>query len=445
MNKTLFVAAASAVSLVAAAGIVAPKFVASEHQKQLTILVDNINKTPNYKAEILSTESSWFGSKNTVLVGVSSLSPELKELDLETELDINTTYGPFLFSGQGILGLFESTINIAGDNFREKLVWDEATPFFELSVVGNFDGGLTFADSITEFTGEDGLVTFSGYAGQGKLSASSLLYNGTMPSFVVESPFSSVVVEDITVTMDADVGLENMMKGGFYNGTFEIKAAEIVVGSDTKLTGLSQLFATTLDKESQLGTMQFGYSLESFKYSSFEGNDFIVMSELNNLSNQYFLELTELLRSSGDVSPIETLELMQEGLNDLFATNPELNITDFRGTFPEGSFNGHLTSKLTDLDDVTFEDMMDEAFWKYNAIVSANIEADEALVVDLGAKIFAHQLRAPETAEQFKHQVVQTLNVLIQQGFIKQENGKYFSNLSIQDGEGKINDVAFPL
>lgn len=444
MNKTLLALAVTAVA--AAIGVVAPKFVAPEHQKQLAILVDKINENPSYKAEILSTESGWFGSKNTISFGIDTSST--KELDssiFETELEVNTTYGPFLFSGQGFIGLFESTINIAGKDLREALVWDEETPFYEVSFLGGFDGGLTFADHITEFTDAENLVSFSGYQGEGSLDQTSFSYNGKMSSFISDSSIQTLSINDISISMNGDVGLESMMEGGFYNSTMDITLADITVGSDIQLTGLRQLFATSFDEQSQLGTIQFGYSLDGFKYPSFEGSNFMVMSELNNLSNQYFLDLTKRIESNPNLSSNEALALMREGLSDLFLAHPEFNITDFRGTFPEGSFNGHLTSKLADLDKVTFEDLIDEAFWKYNAIVNANVEADEALIVDLGAKIFAHQSRSPDNVEQFKPQVLQMINALIQQGFIKQENGKYFSELSVQDGEGKINDVVFPL
>jgi hypothetical protein len=136
---------------------------------------------------------------------------------------------------------------------------------------------------------------------------------------------------------------------------------------------------------------------------------------------------------------------MQDNIDELLTAKPEFNITDFSGTFSEGSFSASLTSKLADISTPTIDELTIPEFWLYNAIVAANIEADEALVRSLAERFIADKMRAPVTAPEVKQQAQIIIDGLIQQGLMKLENDKYLSEITIEKGQGKIYEMAFPL
>jgi hypothetical protein len=136
---------------------------------------------------------------------------------------------------------------------------------------------------------------------------------------------------------------------------------------------------------------------------------------------------------------------MQDNIYELLTAKPEFNITDFSGTFSEGSCSASLTSKLADISTPTIDELTIPEFWLYNAIVAANIEADEALVRSLAERFIADKMRAPVTAPEVKKQAQIIIDGLIQQGLMKLENDKYLSEITIEEGQGKIYEMAFPL
>ena len=54
-------------------------------------------------------------------------------------------------------------------------------------------------------------------------------------------------------------------------------------------------------------------------------------------------------------------------------------------------------------------------------------------------------MRAPVTAPEVKKQAQIIIDGLIQQGLMKLENDKYLSEITIEKGQGKIYEMAFPL
>jgi len=94
--------------------LVTPKFIAPKIQDQVTTLIDKINKTPGYIANIESTESSWFGSTYVISFGLElgmyESAYQNQNIDLQFVLD--TKYGPLLFADQGIVGLYEAKLKI---------------------------------------------------------------------------------------------------------------------------------------------------------------------------------------------------------------------------------------------------------------------------------------------------------------------------------------------
>jgi len=66
-------------------------------------------------------------------------------------------------------------------------------------------------------------------------------------------------------------------------------------------------------------------------------------------------------------------------------------------------------------------------------------------VRSLAERFIADKMRAPVTAPEVKQQAQIIIDGLLQQGLMKLENDKYQSEITIEEGQGKIYEMAFPL
>lgn len=433
--------------------LVAPKFIAPKHQEKVVELISNINKAPGYTANIVSTNSAWFGSENKVLVtfDTTQIDPTIQGGSLEAELIIDTHYGPLLLSSQGLFGLYNTEIRFAGDQQRNFINWDEDQPLYELSVLGGFTGNFKIADNIPAFSNPANTFQFSGYKGQGEMTDQGFIYQGSLDQMDVVDGFTPVKAEGFTLSIELNADLETIMQGGFYDSTTDLTLEKLNVGADTELSGLNIEMGSSLDKETQLGSIEVGYLIKDVMSGEFKASDLSLVTELANLSNKFFIDYKNfsdklLAETNSSEAVYDVLfTFMQDNIDELLVAKPEFNITDFSGTFPEGSFNATLTSKLADISSPTIDELSQPEFWLYNAIVAANIEADEPLVRHLTERFIASKMRAPLNAPEVKQQALMIIDSFVQQGLIKLEDDKYKSEITIEDGQGKIYDSAFPL
>ncbi|WP_417560230.1 YdgA family protein [Marinomonas sp.] len=436
-----------------AACLVAPKFIAPKHQKEVAELVSNINKAPGYTANIVSTDLAWFGSENKVLVTFDTMQidPTIQEGVLEAELIIDTHYGPLLFASQGLFGLYDTEIRYTGEKQRNFIDWNEDQPLYELSVLGGFTGNFKIADSIPAFSNPANTFQFSGYTGQGEMTDQGFIYQGTLDQIDVVDGYTPVKAEGFTLSIELNANLATIMQGGFYDSTTDFNLEKLNIGADTELSGLNIEMGSNLDKETQLGSIEIGYLIKDAMFGEFKATDLSLATELTKLSNKFFIDYKNFSDNllaeahSPDAVYEVLLAFMQDNLGELLAAKPEFNITDFSGTFPEGSFNATLTSKFADIDTPTIEELSLPEFWLYNAIVTANLEADEPLVRSLAEQFIASKMRAPLNAPEVKQQALMIIDSFVQQGLIKLEDDKYKSEIMIENGQGKIYDSVFPL
>ena len=433
--------------------LVAPKFIDPKHQEKIAELISNINKAPGYTANIVSTNSAWFGSENKVRItfDTTQIDPTIQDGTLEAELIIETHYGPLLFSNQGVFGLYNTDIRFVGEKLRSYINWDEDQPLYELSVLGGFTGNFRIADNIPAFSNPANTFQFSGYAGQGEMTDQGFIYQGALDKIDLVDGYTPIKAEGFTLSIELNADLATIMQGGFYDSTTDFNLEKLNIGADTELSGLNIEMGSSLDKETQLGSLEIAYLIKDAMFGEFKANDLSLVTELTKLSNKFFIDYknfsnNQLAQPHSSNAVYEVLfTFIQDNIAELLAAKPEFNVTDFSVTFPEGSFNGNLTSKLADVSTPTIEELSAPEFWLYNAIVSANIEADEPLVRGLTEQFIASKMRAPVNAPEVKQQALMIIDSFIQQGLIKLEDDKYKSEIMIKDGQGKIYDSAFPL
>jgi hypothetical protein len=430
-----------------AASIGAPKIIAPIHQEKLVETITYINDLPDYKATILSTKAGWFGSKNTILISLNTQSySSLEGQELEIKFDIDTLYGPVMFAHQGFLGLYESSIQVLGENQRDQLIWDEDKPLYQLSVLSGFTGHLEVIDTIPAFTSSDNTIDFSGYHGEGQINKEGVMYSGQLATVNINNGLTPINIEGIRLSLNTDVAIENITKGGFYNSTAQFDINQLNAGHNIRLSGLTLLMKTVLDNKTQLGSLHTNYAIKDFAYDEFKANDLTLMSELTNLSNAFFIDLTSFTKNQDQAEIGYALFVfLQDNINTLLGAQPEFNITNFSGTFPEGSFKSSLTSKLADIDSPSINDLMMQEFWLYNTVASAKVEIDEALLRNLAERFIANKARVSIDLPEVKQQAQIIIDGLVQQGFIKYESDQYISNLGLKNGEAKVNEVIFPL
>jgi hypothetical protein len=436
-----------------AACLVAPKFIAPKHQEKVVELISNLNNAPGYTANILSTNSAWFGSETKVLVtfDTTQVDPTIQDGMLEAEITIDTHYGPVLFSSRGLFGLYNTDIRFAGDKLRHFINWDENQSFYELSVLGGFTGNFKLADTIPAFTNPADTVQFSGYAGKGEMTAQGFTYQSSLDQMDVVDGYTPIKAEGFAISIELNANLASIMKGGFYDSTTDISLEKLNIGSDTEFSGLNIEMGSNLDQETQLGSIQVAHLIKDAMIGDFTASDLSFVTELTKLSNKFFMDYKKfsdkaLAESHSSDAVYDVLfTFMQENIGELLSAKPEFNITDFSGTFPEGSFNATLTSKLADIGKPTIEELSIPDFWLYNAIVTANIEADEPLVRSFAEQFIASKMRAPMNAPEVKQQALMIINSFVQQGLIQLDDEKYKSEITIKDGQGKIYDSVFPL
>lgn len=436
-----------------AACLVAPKFIAPKHQEKVVELISNINNAPGYTANIESSNLAWFGSENKVLVtfDTAQVDPTIHGGTLAVEITIDTHYGPLLFASQGVFGLYHTDIRFVGDNLRNYVNWDASQPFYELSVLGGFTGNFKLADAIPAFTNPADTVQFSGYTGQGQMSDQGFIYQGNSEQMGLVDGYTPITAEGFAISVELNANLASIMQGGFYDSTTDVSLNKLKIGDDAAFSGINIEMSSSLDPDTQLGSLQIAYLIKDAMMGNFTASDLSFVTELTKLSNKFFMDYKKfsdkaLAESQSSDAVYEVLfTFMQDNIGELLAAKPEFNITDFSGTFPDGSFTASLTSNLADINTPTLDELFIPEFWLYNAVVAANIEADEPLVRNFAEQFIARKMRAPVNAPEVKQQALMIINSFVQQGLIQLDDDKYKSEITIEDGQGQIYDSAFPL
>ncbi|WP_421850156.1 YdgA family protein [Marinomonas sp.] len=444
-----------------AACLVAPKFIASIHQAKLVEIVENINKSAGYSATLISSNTAWFGSENKVQVSydIGLVDPSLQGKKLETELLIVTHYGPLLFSRQGLMGLFATDVSITGEKQRALLSWDESQPLYQLVVIGGFSGNIKVADSIPAISNPADTIQFSGYSGQGELSAKEFAYQGTFDQLSLVDGFTPIKAENFAVSIELNTDLATLMSGSFYESTSDFNLDKLTVGNNTELAGLNIEVGSELDKDTQLGKVTLDYYIDNVIFAETKVSDLTLMTELTNLSNTFFMNLQKFSNNFSPSNPLKEnnyeklVAFMQDHVDELLSNKPEFNITKFSGSFPEGDFTSNLTSSFADIGTPTAEEFLSLDFWRYNTITKAHFEIDEPLLKDLTEQFIANKMRAPKNAPQVKQQVQKLLFSLVAAGIIqgpqktviKSDTYFYSSDLLFEKGQTIVNGTPLPL
>jgi len=436
------------VIVIAAVCLISPKIIADQYQKQLESFVAYLNKSAGYQAKVESMNNSWFGSKAniSVVLDPSKIDPNSAIGPIKANIVLDTHYGPLLFNKQSLIGLYSTQASIPADKARDTLVWDNNRPLYQLNITRGLTGNLTMADAIPSFTDKAKTLSFSGYSGSGENKNNTFHYQGALKD-ISASGQQSASLKDLSIelAMDTSADLNN---GGLRDSDMTLKVGDIQVASKLAIKDLSIATHSNLDKKTQLGNIKISYTADSFSLPSVQATNLSFVTELKNLNNSVLTTIYKELNNTPnntDLTNQQIMEVLQGNLKPFLASKPELNITDFSGTLPEGSFKSSLTSKLTDIKDPQIEDLFTPQFWKYEAIVKTDMLVDEPLANSWAQQFVARQAHVPVQLPQVKQQAQMILAGFIQQGLIKKEKDQYRTDITMKDGQISVNDIPLPM
>ncbi|WP_444938490.1 YdgA family protein [Microbulbifer sp. JMSA002] len=452
-------------------GVVAPKIAGIQLESSIDEIVTAANENSAYTVEIKSMDSSWFSTQTTFLVSMDlnafsdvSDTPELEPFSVE--VDFSASHGPFRFGEHAGFGWLGWTLEVAGDQLREHLVWTEKTPFYQLHGNMNVLGGYYYNDSITPFTTDiedhKAQLTFSGFQGNGQYQDGQLTYQGGADSLTVTSELRDIKAESLTMDMTMASSFKAIFESAFYDSEITINLGAISLNDreQNENIDIADLYvkgSTEFNQEKQLGNMQVAYGSKKVDIAEFHGEDLALEIEVANIS-QEFLKSYQDFANSLNTLPAEeagakAMEFMNANLLSLVAGEPQVNVTSLRGTFPQGSFNSNLHTSLVGIS-VLPEQPLDPAFWLSHALVDGKLSGDKALIEFMAVQVMKAQLKnnpqtqgmSEEQLEQVAAQQVPTiLASLEQQGLLVSTNDGYSSNISLKDSEFKVNEKPMPL
>ncbi len=449
MKKTLAVF----VFVLLAACLIAPKFVAPKYQEQVSQIVTKLNLAPGYKASLDKLEETWFTSKSVLHLSydLSMIDPNLYGQKIEADVVLDTHFGPLLISDVGLVGWYTTKAHYAGDPLRDKLHWAADKAFFEASIVMDLLGNISTQNQIPEFDLENGLLTFSGYQGEGTLGSNGVLYDGKVDLIKLDSPQQQVSLSNSQINISIEDSLTTLASGGLYNGNISVGFDDLTIGPDVNISGTKLLITSILNADTQLGEVITDYSIDHFSSPELMVDDLSFVLEMKHLSNQFFLDYKtfseSMLTDTNNPEEIylQLFSFLTDNMGELLVHNPEMNVTDFSGRLTEGEFSATLHSRLKEMDAPSLEQLLDPQFWLWNMIVDTKIQADDTLVTHLGERFLATQMRTTTDSPQLKQQVQMMIGNFVQQGFIKRDNDKLMTEINIANGQGKIYDFPFPL
>lgn len=461
-----------AASVIVAAGIIAPKFTGNSINQSVDSFIANINQAPGYLASVKSREINWFSSSVIINVGFDSgmfadsgLNAEQMEMfnDLNVELNFSAQHGPILTRDGISIGLSSWEVRTIDSTLRKVLSFDENKAFY--SVTGNIDlsGNVNFEDHIPAFSiiledGVEGTSAFSGWNGNGAVSANRLSYVGEVDSFTMSNDAMNIEVKSAKWDSLIDASWDSVLQGEFYDSVTSFTLNNInfempMLNTKANLQNLAVDVQSTKSDDGGLMGLNIDYAVKSIDVPDFKANDLVMKMEVNNLEKELFKAYRE-----ASAKPLEMQQalanIIKNKLLPQLQASPEFNITEMSGKIAGGSFSGKALTKLTGIDSLP-DTLEDVSFWISKAVIDSQLSVDQPLAKWIGQQVVINQIKANPDAQDMteddiialaSQQVDGMLNTFSQQGMIiVTKDGDYEMSFTIKDGQALLNGNSMPL
>jgi uncharacterized protein YdgA (DUF945 family) len=451
-------------------GIIVPKFVGYQFSETLHSIADKVNSAPGYTLEIQAMNSQWFTTDASLVISLDttklpSASDTTFAEDFSLAIEINAEHGPFIFNEQSNLALLSWTANVDAQALREHLDWSKDKNFYQVNGLMDLIGNHSYQDKIAAFTANvtpDKInMIFSGYQGSGQYDGQVFIYKGSAADLTATAKKGDFSMQDLTIDMQIKASLEQIFNSGLYDSETIMNFSSIKfkdnIDEDINLTDLYISASSFLDKIKQQASMQVSYGVKAADINEYHVQDIALDIAVNNISEKFVQAYQDFSQTLGDVSAENMQETMlnfaQDNLLTLLSTEPQINITSLRGTFPEGKINGTMHTSLVDVSTLPTP-IVDQKFWFAHALINGNVTGDKA-VIELFAKLFmkkqlqanpqAQDMSAEEIDQMAAQQVPQMLDMLAQQGLLIATDTQYTTDFVLKDSLFKVNEKLIPL
>jgi len=461
MKKTLAIIIITILSI----GIIAPKFVGNHFATTIQSIANEVNSASGYTMEIKSINSSWFSTDALLIMGLESPFE-----DISLEMRVNAKHGPFLLSENKNLAWLSWTGKIDGQSLRQHLDWSKNNDFFQVKGTISLAGKHDFHNQITAFTGsvtpKKIKVAFSGYQGSGQHFEQELTYHGRASDFTAKSKTGTFSTSNISIDLQIAATLEQIL----YNGLFDSASSSKINFSSVNITNkenkeepiieLTDLYVTAsssyLDKESH-ANMQVSYGVKQVSIDEYSVQDLALEIEVNNINKQFLLAYRKFNQTLANISNEKVQEKIisfaQDNLLILLSTEPQINITSLRGTFPEGKINGTMHTSLVDVSTLP-RPIKDLEFWLAHTLINGQITGDKAVIELFAKQLMKQKIQANPQAQDMSvaeieqmaaQQVPQILEMLAKQGLLVTTDNHYTTDFALKDSQFKVNKKLIPL
>jgi uncharacterized protein YdgA (DUF945 family) len=305
-------------------------------------------------------------------------------------------------------------------------------------------------------------LSFSGYNGEGHYNGDKLSYKSNIKSFSGTSGEGDFTMNNLSVEMVVNSSIKDILENKFYHSDTKLNFENINISSKDKtekveLSDLYMTMASFLDKDKKNGNMKITYGSKKIDTHDFHGEDLVLALEVNNISadflKAYQAHTKALYSSHAKNTSTKTMEFMLNNLLSVLTAEPQINITHFKGTFPEGSFSSNIHTSLVGVSALP-EPLENPSFWLSHVVVNGNITGDKAVIELIASQVMKSQLQSNPQAQDMTdeelnnltaQQVPAMLAMLTQQGMLVATETSYTSDFSLIDSKLKVNETPIPL
>ena len=468
MKKRLIVSA-----LVLAAIVIAPKIVAIKLEESLHKSIAEINTVPGYSVHVKEFKSGWFAStgKIQIEVDLTALSPQTnpKDYSFPTDgailVDFNSSHGPVLFGAHSGIAWLGYTLSYSGEGIRDTLSWADSIALYNLTGNLGLFGGSQFTDSIAAFKttwDEEYSIDFSGYEGRGKFTGGENSYSGKANSIEMNGIDGKLIINGINYDMSIQGSLLDAIQGMAFDSEFNFGLNNITLEENDaeQFLAIKELTVgavTSIDKAKNVASGVINYAIKTIELMDYTTSDIALQMEINNLSLEFLESYRIFALEISNFKPEEinqkAFEFMHDKLLPALTASPELNITDFHGTIPEGNFKASFFTKLTGIDKMP-DNIMDPTFWLQHVLANGDIELDKDVALMLTQQQLRSQLmQNPQVAEMTQEEldqiVVQQTPIMLsafqEQGLVIETESGYIASFELKDGKALLNGNPIPI
>ncbi|MDN7136107.1 DUF945 family protein [Pseudidiomarina terrestris] len=462
--------------VVVAAGLsVTPYFIGTQTESAIKDYVALFDESQHlYQARVVSYERDWLSANAVIEVGIDTRALGLEDGAtgevVTTEFELSLQHGPLL-TDQGLaIGLASWQVSNDGQGLQDYVQWDSSRLLYLQQGTVNLAGNASYRDSIpqlsnTERTGE---VRFelAEYGGQGQYDGKTLRYEGAFSEFNLGVESLQVELQNAQLSGLAEASLQTLLRGQFYegHGSMTLDAMTVTTAEAGEVMGADKVsmdYVVSISEASATGNelvqMAMDYGFDTLRVNGVETNDLRMNTAMNAIDKGFMDAYLQLLQSDAGTDP----EQLQAALEELFEqqglallqAEPELTITNFSGSLPEGQFVASASLSVAGVRALP-QAMDDDAFWREHMRASTHLNVEKPLLqwatqmyvqmslVNAGQ---ARELTVEQLQQIAAQQAAMMIQSFVQQGVLREEDGSYVLDLQVAAGVLDMNGQQVPL